>query len=549
MNPRATISLAVIALLSYGSYAQGGTNEVVFTPVEKKGGTREVVFAAAAQGDVPRLKELFAADPNLISIRDDLLRTAAQTGQKDAVEFLILQGADVNAKGFFEVGPLAYIAMNGTNDQKCAEVATLLLARGAEVDPVDRYGATPLLHAVEMHKVQVARVLLEHGANPERPRDGTRLTPLIYAVRQRHYDMVELLLEHKASGDILDPDGNMSLLVWAIRTQKHDLARLLIEHGTPLTPPRTMPAAFWSATMINVDRRHPLEDFNMKHVPLMAAIQMRDADSVALMLKHKVSLDAVDPDGNAPLHWAVRTGNTNLVRLLLEAKAPVNATNYGGATPLLLAETTENEVLLAMLRQAAIDQVVSVPDSNVPSRDAMRAIARSICDGEPIAIDDLAGTVREFYRGGRGPAAQQQIKADRANAAFEVLGEEAGKGNANALRALKIYLGQNDLKWSAVHALGIAAAAGNEESLNLLLRYRDWKLLENSVAFALAPAAKANKQPAVDFFVTLALDRESVKHQYYGVGWLVKEVLETSATNGNSNAKAALDKFLAASTH
>jgi hypothetical protein len=232
----------------------------------------------------------------------------------------------------------------------------------------------------------------------------------------------------------------------------------------------------------------------------------------------------------------------------LEAKAPVNATNYAGATPLLLAETAEDSVLTKMLRQAAIDQNLSVTNATAPTREAMRAIARRICDGEAAAIDELADKTQEFIRDRRQqPEAQRQLNGDRLNAAFQVLGEEAGKGNANAVWALRVYLGRADMKYSAVEALGTAAAAGNEEALNLLLHYRDWNLLENTTAFALAESAKANKEPAVDFFVTLALNPESAKHSYYGVGWLVKEVLETSATNGNSKAKDALDKFLAAS--
>jgi ankyrin repeat protein len=535
MKGRMLLACALIALVGFRTYGKGGTNQVV--------------FAAAEQGDVPRLKELFAADANLLSVRNDLLRSAALHGQKDTVEFLIVQGGDVNEKGFFDMAPLAHMAMYGTtNDEQCAAVATVLIAHGAEVDPVDRYGATPLLHSVESHKVRLARGLLEHGANPARPRDGTKLTPMSFAVRQRHLDTVELLLDFKASGDILDPDGNMSLLVWAIQTRNHELARLLIEHGTPLTPPRTLPAGTWNPRMINVDQRMPVEHYNSTHVPLLAAIRMRDTEALALMLKFKAPLDSVDQDGNAPLHWAVQLRDTNLVKLLLEAKAPVTATNYGGATPLLLAETAEDSVLTKMLRQAAIDQGVSVTNAIVPTREAMRAIAQRICGGDSTSIDELADTVQELFRDWRQqPEGWRQLNGDRVSAAFQALGEEAGKGNDNALWALRVYLGRPNMKGSAVDALAIAAAAGSEESLNLLLRYRDWNLLENTVAFALAAPAKANKERAVDFFVTLAVNPDSVKHNYYGVGWLVKEVLETSATNGNANARQALDKFLAAS--
>src|SRR5215471_14752056 len=126
MNNRTLSTFALIALVAFRSYGKGGSNEVV---------------AAADRGDVPRLKALFATDPNLLSVRNDLLLSAADHGQKDSVDFLILQGADVNGKGFFDMTPLAHIALYGTtNDAQCAEVARVLLVRGAEVDPVDRYG-------------------------------------------------------------------------------------------------------------------------------------------------------------------------------------------------------------------------------------------------------------------------------------------------------------------------------------------------------------------------------------------------------------------------
>src|SRR5580704_14289206 len=97
-----------------------------------KGGTNQVVFAAAEQGDVAQLQKLFAASPNLLSLRDDLLRAAALSGQKPSVEFLIAQGANVNAPGFFDMTPLAQLAMyGGGSDEKYADMAETLIAKGA----------------------------------------------------------------------------------------------------------------------------------------------------------------------------------------------------------------------------------------------------------------------------------------------------------------------------------------------------------------------------------------------------------------------------------
>ncbi len=519
-------------------------------PSYGKGGTNQVIFAAAEQGDVPLLKEEFATNANTaLTLRDDLLRVAAGRGQKDAVDFLIDQGANVNTKGFFDLSPLANMAMYGTtNDDKCAEVAAVLLARGAEVDPIDQYGDTPLFHAVEWNKVKLTRVLLEHGANPAVTR-GPYFTPLHLAARGHHLEMVNLLLDFKAPTDIKDPNGNLPMLVWAIQMRNHELARMLIEHGATITPPRTTVPQ--SPNMVNVNQHWGIQSFNQDQVPMLMALRMRDKEIIALLLHstNAAPIDAVDENGDTALHWAVRMQDTNIVSMVLDAKARVDITNYGGATPIFIAQEMENDALAEILRKAAAAQGVIVEEISVPSREEMRAIAQRICDGDSGALDQLATAAGVVYRGNSRQQSRMRLGADRMNAAFSVLGEQAAKGNANAMEALKTCLDRNLMKSFVPNALGIAAAAGNEEALSLLLRYRDWHFLENEAAFALAPAAKTNREPAVDFFVALATDPQSAKHQYYGVGWLVKEVLQTSVTNGNPRAKDALDKFLAASNN
>lgn len=148
MNRKGLVLCALMVCCSLRSYAKGGT------------GTNAVVYDAAARGDLVKLKGYFAANTNLISLRNSLLRTAAVHGQPEAVEFLVSQEADVNDKGFFEMMPLAAVAeslgplgfRDPEHDEKCAEVATVLLAHGANVDAMDDYKETPLLHAVEFEK-------------------------------------------------------------------------------------------------------------------------------------------------------------------------------------------------------------------------------------------------------------------------------------------------------------------------------------------------------------------------------------------------------------
>ena len=66
------------------------------------------------------------------------------------------------------------------------------LAEGAAVDARDARGRTPLLLAVELGRMEMAKELLEHDANPA-VTDAAGLTPLDLARQLRRADIVDLL--------------------------------------------------------------------------------------------------------------------------------------------------------------------------------------------------------------------------------------------------------------------------------------------------------------------------------------------------------------------
>src|SRR3569833_1870003 len=173
-------------------------------------GPDQVISAAVEQGDVATLQQYFATNLNAASLLNAFFRSAVLHGQKDTTEFLLQRGAEVNKKGFFDMTPLAHLAMYGTSDDtKCAEVAKVLIAHGADVNPVDGYHSTPILHAVEAKKSQMARVRRQHGANVVSRYDGARsgMTLLHMAVADKDKDMVALLLEFKAPVDADNHEG------------------------------------------------------------------------------------------------------------------------------------------------------------------------------------------------------------------------------------------------------------------------------------------------------------------------------------------------------
>ena len=76
----------------------------------------------------------------------------------------------------------------------------MLLERGAMVDARGNYGRTPLHWAAENGLTELARLLLEYGADVNvRDEDGGGDTPSELGSQMGHHEIVELLSDYDAS--------------------------------------------------------------------------------------------------------------------------------------------------------------------------------------------------------------------------------------------------------------------------------------------------------------------------------------------------------------
>jgi ankyrin repeat protein len=173
------------------------------------------LFEAIDQQDVNRVAALLSqgADPNTLLVESPHWRPLAAAleevgwydGPMEIVRLLLQAGADPNGwDGEHNSTPL-HLAMRLNNK----EAIQLLLEAGADPNLVSAEGESALSWAVEQGDVEMAKLLLRHGAgktiNAFGPPCG--YTPLDFAARKLSLPLIELLLEAGADPEAPDEDG------------------------------------------------------------------------------------------------------------------------------------------------------------------------------------------------------------------------------------------------------------------------------------------------------------------------------------------------------
>lgn len=154
------------------------------------------VYEAAGTGQTQRLRELIAADPSLVNSHSSdgftPLGLSVFFGHPENVNALLEAGADVNlaSRETMKVTPLASASAAGQY-----EIARVLIEHGANVNARAASDFTPLHESAASGKIAFAKLLLEHGADVNaRASDGK--TPLDYARAYDRKEMVELLSKY-----------------------------------------------------------------------------------------------------------------------------------------------------------------------------------------------------------------------------------------------------------------------------------------------------------------------------------------------------------------
>ena len=223
----------------------------------------------------------------------------------------------------------------------------MLIAAGADVNARDEYGVTPLHAAAANGNAEVARVLLENGANPNL-REQWGMTALERSKSwretrapddQKYFDEVEAVLyagrtanDRRMTGLLAglmtksrryatDGDGNSALHL-AAALENVPVVRSLLKAGAP-------------ANARNREKRMPLHEAAANPRSLLLG-------NIKGLLTNGADVNARDAFNSTPLHEAVKAlpsdATVAAVRLLLAERADPNVKDISDRKPLDIAK-------------------------------------------------------------------------------------------------------------------------------------------------------------------------------------------------------------------
>ena len=458
---------------------------------------RKRFSTALEENSAVEVKAVLAEDPGLVNqpwmlSSGTALHFAVQHCTPAVVKSLLLAGADVGAVDQVlgrtplhcllafpwqpGAGPTVY-DVTGPED-----VAHLTADVRAVVEKLQR-GELPFPEGAQTNWPVTARILIEHGANPN-GLDKLRCTPLITAAMARNREACRLLLEH---GALVDATGRneISALNMAARLGDAKIVNLLLRHGADLT----------------------LTD-NQGYSAFHTAAEHGHDVIVERCLDQAMDVDGTVQDGRAARHLAAQSGHHAVAQILLERGANTGLADDNGALPIHFAAARgQGDVVALLLRHGA----------------SVSARTRSGGTALHLAIDGAKRMgVRDSNLGPRGTTADYEQTVTALLSAGADANEQDSGGTpplscaaecvGDTLVRVLIDAGASATAIDARQqtALHCAAAAGNMHAVKMLISHgADVDAKGTSSCTPLLMAARLQRAPMLAFLLLQGVDPDA----------------------------------------
>lgn len=306
---------------------------------------------AAEVGNTEILKVLLEVGVNVDSPNADgqtALMAVARTGNVEAARLLLDRGATVDARETWG----GQTALMWASARRHPEMLQLLIDKGADVNArsidrnyqrhvtaegrpksLDSGGLTPLLYAARENCIACVDVLLKNGADIDLP-DPDDVTPLLVAIMNANWDLARRLVEAGADVNQWDIFGESPLYTAVDQRNRIDGGHASIDPPNRNTGLATVRLLLERGANPNMQLFFkPANVRGGLHTkgatPLIRAAYNADLEVVKLLLEHGADATLYMADRQTPIH-AVLAGRApepqaiELIKLLQKAGTDVN---------------------------------------------------------------------------------------------------------------------------------------------------------------------------------------------------------------------------------
>jgi ankyrin repeat domain-containing protein 50 len=317
-----------------------------------------------------------------------------------------------------------------------AEMRLLIESHPDLVDSKDKNQNAPLEIAIAKGHKTISKLLLSHGANPEREANHEK-SAICVAIQRNQPDLLVLLLGY--CSDNLSPqtvasalqvtgatsdcesltvllmsdkvnietaiESGHTLLTWAAMKGYAGAVRILLTSRN--VHPDSRSAGGRASLSLAIENGHDsvvsallahkcnvnVRDTKWSQTPLILAATRRDAATVRSLLQAHAEVDARDSKGRTALSYAAGNGVVSVVRILMDSSADVNACDFEGKTVLSRAAYKGNFLIVKWLMKCG-----AVPDSrdengrtplSYAAQYGFNRIAELLVQSEKVDVDSV----------------------------------------------------------------------------------------------------------------------------------------------------------------
>ncbi len=247
---------------------------------------------------------------------DTALHSAAFWGRLEIARVLLERDANTNAVNDRGETPLHLVSRSKYDPRKDGvRIVRLLLGHSVDVHAQDKFHNIALHWAAFWGRLEIARVLLDHGANANAENDqGATPLHLVsrgkYRFQENGVGIAQLLLEHGVDVHAQDKDHDTALhsaAFWG----RLEIARVLLNHGA-------------IPDVENDQRETPLHLVSRGKYDF----QENGVSIARLLLERGADMKAQDKDYVTPLHSARHRGRLDIAMVLLDYNVKAQAANH-----------------------------------------------------------------------------------------------------------------------------------------------------------------------------------------------------------------------------